>query len=150
MLLNANRRLGAGFELAHVDPLLPAGTKVQAACHRAVIEAKSCGRKGGAVGAACTRADQSRQGPISPTSPILRKRTAPSTHATSHIGAGRAHSPMTNRGSWFAFTKARSSAVGPGTTVSERCGKRTTARVQAGGAGSDWRDGKPRLAAMTG
>src|SRR3546814_2821320 len=78
MRLNADRRLCDGFELAHVDPLLPAVTKVPAACHRAVIEAKSCGRKGGAVGAACTRADQSRQGPISPTSPILRTRTAPS------------------------------------------------------------------------
>src|SRR3546814_19468885 len=110
-------------ELAHLDPLFPAVTKVPAACHRAVIEAKSCGRKGGAVGAACTRADQSRQGPISPTSPILRKRTAPSTHATSHIGAGRAHSPITNRGSLFAFTKARSSAVRPGTTVSEQIGR---------------------------
>src|SRR3546814_2425647 len=42
ILLNADRRLGDGFELAHVDPLLPAVTKVPAACHRAVIEAKSC------------------------------------------------------------------------------------------------------------
>ena len=49
----------------------------------------------------------------------MRKRTAPSTHATSHIGAGRAHSPTTNSGSRFAFTKARSSAVGPGTTADD-------------------------------
>src|SRR3546814_17758241 len=61
ILLNADRRLGDGFELAHVDPLLPAVTKVPAACHLAVIEAKSFGRKSDAIGAACTRASQPRQ-----------------------------------------------------------------------------------------
>src|SRR3546814_7750288 len=62
------------------------------------------------------------------------KRTAPSTRATSHIGAGRAHSPITNSGSLFAFTKARSSAVGPGRTEERRVGQECVRTCRSRGA----------------